>query len=1240
MSIAIIWKWIVGPVKNIGNKLLASFRKKAEKKYPVYAALRDLGIAAKGDDLDALYNEALYEFENSHYKHTQLIELFKESSAKSSFENDLRNNTQDQFLEDLQTNLNVKDKYLDIRFAGIDLVQEINQFNEIFARKVRDTRKPHDVQVIQLLQSIDKRLPRVSPDTLDLSKQIQEIGKLRDENQHEAVKRLLLNYKRDKWETLSNELKYKITVHLGVTLFELGDKKEAALHFIELLQYHTKPAETYSLAALGYALISDRVKALHYADCALELDIKSENAYLAKLFVQEENITTAKIDEILPKQMQKVAIIAINIAASIEKTGEIEKAYVILSELEQEHQQMDNFRCDILTQLAVNRIRSLTKKEDYFFDQLNDTSILKLNQALNYLNTVWDFFKHTPLNKSRSYILANRGVVYKVLGKKREAERDFLASMEFKKNFLAYGNLFEIYLDNPSDFQKIPEIKTTDLEPEEKQEILIFEGIREILEGRIEAVLPKLLAELPEINRPELLHKYYSIIVDTFLPKEQYEEAEKFALESISRTPDDSLPYLIAWRVYHLQEDVANREHYLSKALSLATEQTANFTLWQLANILLNNHQLKEAAAVLRKAADTEVFSKFTQNLIIAEFRDGNYKEAYALADHLLRKYPNHPFLSDIKASILEATTQFDEAIKFIQQYLNEKPEHVFFRIKLAMNLYKKSDYKAGIAELNKIDQYENISIPHMFLIADAYIRGGEPAKGMEIAYQLRFKHYSDKNIHNNFLHLQTGIQGLEHKDYFPETVVIDCYVALKDNFGKSLEYIIVREARYPMEIGIYEPFVQPMLGKQVSESFTNGNITYTITDIKWKYTHAFHDSMNLIQTRFGNDGPIKILQFNEGDNPIETIKTFINPLKNTKKSGKEIDDLYRLGKSTIGLNAKLLGISPIKYWDKLVQSPDLGVFSNGTPEELARGISLLDTHSPIVLDIVALLTLHNTNGFSLLAHLPQEKYVAQSTIDLIYADLEEIKSRKDIPDLIVNEIDGHLHRTIITIEEKAKIIENLSALLTKIGHSTEIIHPSLPENFAEKTKKDMALGKSFHETILIAKDKSGLLISDDGFFRQFIRIDQGLPGFNTIGIIHYLINKKFLSQEQSDALYQKLIDLNYTFVPMRPELLLKICQKGEYRIDSAFIRACDCMHPLVMEDVMVARFVAIFFRLLFLHMLASPTRDMIVQFVIRKLYTGRDAARVRQLLITFLNEQFALLPNQKADLLHIVSLI
>ena len=141
---------------------------------------------------------------------------------------------------------------------------------------------------------------------------------------------------------------------------------------------------------------------------------------------------------------------------------------------------------------------------------------------------------------------------------------------------------------------------------------------------------------------------------------------------------------------------------------------------------------------------------------------------------------------------------------------------------------------------------------------------------------------------------------------------------------------------------------------------------------------------MDQLSVRFGNTQPIKVFKLKEGDNPIERFQDIFKSIDKNQEFDKQLEELYLNGKSTIGVNATLSHLSPLKYWSKLMNSWDIGITSIGTTFEFQVGIQLLASKKPILFDIISLLTLHHIEAFETLGKIDNKKYVAKTTIEII----------------------------------------------------------------------------------------------------------------------------------------------------------------------------------------------------------------------------------------------------------------
>lgn len=1232
--------WLLTAIKYIPI-LLGFGKKQIEKSYTGYKSLKKIGLIVAKEDFNSLYHSTLYDFEHTRIKHKLIIDLFKEPTAIISFKSDFYDSTHNKFFEDLSANLNTKAHYNDIKTANIDLDIETNEFVSIFVSKVNESKTPKEKELSDDVKQIKDFLfssQSVSKESIDLSEYISEISDLRKENKHEAVLKSLEKFKSKKWDVLSNELKYKLALNFAVTHFELSQKKQGAKYFIELLDYNIKLDEAYGFAALGYTLLGDNEKSIEFANKALVLNSKSENAYLALLFSKDKTLELSELDALIPKEIQELPGIAINIGTFYENKGEIESAFEIFKKLEATHPELDQFKCDILVQLANNRIKSIEQNDDYFFGQISEDDIPKLEYAIEKLTVAWDYLKDTDLRKSRWYALTNRGVVYKIMGNKDKAESDLREALTLKKSFFTYRNLLQLFFDDNIVFDKLLiEIESLPLTTVESQQVLIFKTQQAYRKNTISEILPKLINELPNVQEKDLQKQYYGTIIDIYVSENELEKAEKLALDFAELNPDDALPYMLLANVFFYKDDSDNGVLFLDKAKEYVHKSTQRQVVINMADMFFRLKDYKSAAFVLSKVANIGKFSPITGKLLTAYYHSGNYKDAHDITLELLKANPNDPFLVDLISSIYEATEQYDKAIDQLKLYLATKADDNFMIVKLAMNYYKKSDYEKGRETLDQITDFNKIPIDVQFAIADAYIKSKDYNKGLELGYQIRLANYSDQNVHSKFIQLQTGITDLKQEDYYPSVITKDCYVALTDENGKQLEFIVVENPKSEKEISITEDLGKTLVGKSLGELVSIGDNPYHIKAILWKYTYALNSSMDQIGVRFNNTGPIKVMHLTPGKSPQDSLSQFLKSIDSNIEFDRNVEELYKNGKSTIGVNANLTSLSPLKYWGKLASSPEIGVYSVWTKVEMQIGLNLLESGKDIVLDITALCSLFHLDALPLLQKISNKKYVTKSTVELIENEIAEIEPRIDTEHMVVNKVGEQYINFIVTPEEKRKQVARLTEFLKLVKENTELALPKISRDILEKQEKDRLFGKSFNETSIVAEENNYILASDDSFFRQLCFSEQKINGTNVLTLLSHFLQKNLISQADLALYLEKLIKLNYRFVPVNERILLKIYEDTKFSVAQPFINACDVLHPHYLDDIQAIKLVGNFLYELYTSLIIVQNRNFVVQFIFLKLFEGRNPFKIKSILVPFIDTKFRLLLTQKDEIFQIL---
>src|ERR1035437_990923 len=638
-------------------------KQKAGKNYSIHKSFKKLGILVDKSDFDSIYNQTLFDFENTRTNHPKLINLFNRESSKISFKNDYYNQTSNEFYNDLNTNLQVLEEYVDLKNSSINLQKEITDFIQIFSEKISINLLPKEKELDNAVKVVNLKLDDIklflSNTNSYLPDQLKEISELRQTNEHKIALELLVKYKNKHWNVLSDELKFGLTLNLASTYFEIGEKQKGAKYFTELIDFNFNKEDGLGYAALGFAILGDSERSIDYANKAIHANPNNIKAYLGLLFSKEETLEVSELDDLLPIHIQQEPEVAINIATFLEKKKEYERAFEIFNKLNDEHPQLDLFKCDILVQLANNKMMLLDKKDDFFFNQLDEPTLENVKYAIEKFETAWNYLKNSDLKNSRWYILTNKGIAYRISGDPRKAEEDFKASLEINENYITYKHLLLLRLDKSQNYgELISKIEKLSLTDSQMQELTIYKAEQLFSDSKPEEALSILLEQLPNIKADELERQYLSMITETYLKLKNYSDAEKYALQFAEKYTEDPVSFYNLSRIAFATNNNEPGNIYLQKSKSFITKSSPRFIAILIADKFSQLGDFKSSSEILELVANVEVLSTITRKLINALYLSGNHKKAMEISQNLLQKLPDDPFLIDLISAIYETNQQ------------------------------------------------------------------------------------------------------------------------------------------------------------------------------------------------------------------------------------------------------------------------------------------------------------------------------------------------------------------------------------------------------------------------------------------------------------------------------------------------------------------------------------------------------------------------------------------------------
>ncbi|HMI63553.1 MAG TPA: hypothetical protein VK518_21705, partial [Puia sp.] len=341
----------------------------------------------------------------------------------------------------------------------------------------------------------------------------------------------------------------------------------------------------------------------------------------------------------------------------------------------------------------------------------------------------------------------------------------------------------------------------------------------------------------------------------------------------------------------------------------------------------------------------------------------------------------------------------------------------------------------------------------------------------------------------------------------------------------------------------------------------------------------------------------------------------------------------------TMGTNAFLAGDNIINFWRRMIHTPEAGVYTTGFEEP----DTILAEHwkdcNGFVLDILGILTLYMADGVDVLKAMGKDCLVTRSTWELLESDIDALTDRMDETSLSVDFEGDRLVKIEITPEEKQAQLDRFQKLVDSLREFITIIDPPLSEDFSKKRTFDEVLGRSFVDAMAVAGDRGYWLFSDDPALRKLATERNSLRCISTISMVSLAEKVKVIDHARLNDIFVQLIRCNYRSVPVNPQIMMQVLIASEYSVKFPFTQATDLLEKGLVKDVPAVVLVVRFLQELFLNCSVVHTRTLVLQFLLQRLFAGRNRVMIRLMLIRALQLKFNLLPIQLEEIMAQVNL-
>ena len=427
---------------------------------------------------------------------------------------------------------------------------------------------------------------------------------------------------------------------------------------------------------------------------------------------------------------------------------------------------------------------------------------------------------------------------------------------------------------------------------------------------------------------------------------------------AMEQNPNDPSLFTLAAVRSSLRGDTESSEASFIKAIELADEPQSQALQAQLGSLYASLDRFADAAEMFSKACGDNASHPDAVPLLLSLFNSGQYGKALDWARKIRGANDRTPrVVIEVEADLCGYVGDAGRAAALHGELCSREDSTPNDQVRLAMAQFRCGERDAALRTVLDIDVSDLgpdsqalMKLAHLkrFLGADDYIQD---------AYLSRRYGLDEPEAHLGYLRL---FQGGEEDWEEPRVVGLGCAVRIKsDDEEQWWQILEVGEESYgPRHLSPQNDLAQRLLGRSVGDVVVSrqslGSLSYEITAIQSKYVRAYQETVEDFPARFPDNRSLSRVKL---DNDLDQIFQSID-LRHRHVSNAEA--LYKSQQLPFAVFCDLVGSSTLEAWPEYtVQLTSRLHFGIGSDQEAKEAKQLLANADSVVLDMIALLTVH-----------------------------------------------------------------------------------------------------------------------------------------------------------------------------------------------------------------------------------------------------------------------------------------
>ena len=966
-----------------------------------------------------------------------------------------------------------------------------------------------------------------------LSSRIDEIAGLIKKREITTCLGLLNQLLEKEASKASGRILFRIKANIGICKFLLGQEMEAANLLIEAYSFAPEEPKAISNKMIGLLLLRKPEEALTFGQKALEND--SENEVLAGYVIQ-----ASRFSEDITEPLDLVP-------EGLHKTVSVLTGYIVF--------------------LISRNNKEWWNIASMALDSFPNDEHIKLYAAEGILDEITsnaDFQKNQQLSSEQKQNVQKSAVILQELW-----DKAFVGDIYFTTdNLSACCNLLLAYhlLNKP---KKIKDICYQIIENQIEEKTLLEQVAQVTISHNLFDISEKVIPKLSSSPQNTLLKFQFNAA------KNNWPEISNLSMQNIEELPLYEQPMILAVVKLAKLKVEGNSEFNVVNSIFEEAKYDARACI-AIAN-LISDYGFEE---IVNKAYKTALGlinadSDFSSRLMVSSY--SFHKQKCEDVIHLLNGYvdttSDSTELSNLTISFINSIPIKEKAVKFFKELSTELLKDDFYIWASGLFYFRYEKWNSAEKWLTKSYERNKYELSTFLALVDIYKKNksdkaaelvrsvditnmkghpiekihfshqlreyGRKEDAIEYIYQLQKKHPKIPEVSLGYFNFIIFTD--EKIIHDSQSVEVDCWVSLKNQYGETNSFIINYEPcpEDESEYDVNHPLVIGILGLKVGESFIQsrhigGDVTWDVVEIKNKYVHALHKIMQNFEQKFPDfNGLYQLKIINNDFSPI------LDMIKQSSERNREMANLYLEKHAPLAFVASVTGKDVISFSEYIHSLGEEIKTCIGSADErvFARNLIYYKTIDSAVLDTYTAWIVATFDIFDVLKSICGKLLIPQSAITEIRL-LEE----KHYPDgkekMTIGWHNDQFVRDELSPEDSERIAKNISQLRERIEQNCNIVSVAVPDEI----DSDLSSYKDSLDSIFLAQKENSFLISEDYYYRQlFFNLSKTQLSVWLQPLITYALEQGNIDKERYGKIIVQLAAYRHGHLSITTEALLTI---------------------------------------------------------------------------------------------------